>query len=153
MISGLTSEEETKIPSTRKCIHCEHEKSIDDFYVRKDGKRNNVCRQCHVAKTLECRNRHEEPNRSRRLVYERYRLLVMTKLGSKCACCGETERGFLTLDHISGGGNEHKRSVGRGISFWRSVHNEGCPTDKYRILCYNCNCARGALGYCPHERS
>jgi hypothetical protein len=26
----------------------------------------------------------------------------------KCVCCGETERDFLTLDHINGGGGQHR---------------------------------------------
>lgn len=28
---------------------------------------------------------------------------------------------------------------------------QGYPKDRYRLLCYNCNCAIGARGYCPHK--
>lgn len=76
--------------------------------------------------------------------------LVLSHYGAYCKCCMETRREFLTVDHINGGGNEHRRSLkGAHINRWLVVNNfpEG-----FRILCYNCNCARGYCGYCPHER-
>ena len=34
--------------------------------------------------------------------------------GYVCVCCGETRRIFLTLDHINGGGTNHRKKVGGG---------------------------------------
>ena len=79
---------------------------------------------------------------------------VLDHYGAVCACCGEKERAFLTLDHVAGGGNEWRRSVrahernGRGLYRWIQKH--GYP-DVFRVLCMNCNMARGYYGYCPHE--
>lgn len=75
---------------------------------------------------------------------------VLAKLGGKCACCGETRDEFLTVDHIHGGGNKH-RTNSDGY-FYRVLLRTGLPESEYRVLCYNCNCARGHRGYCPHER-
>lgn len=75
---------------------------------------------------------------------------VLNHYGNKCACCGEYRIEFLTIDHINGGGNKHRKEIGRGGSSlykWLEYHNfpEG-----YRVLCFNCNCSIGCFGYCPH---
>jgi hypothetical protein len=31
------------------------------------------------------------------------------------------------------------------------LRDNGWP-EGYRVLCHNCNSARGLYGYCPHER-
>jgi hypothetical protein len=82
------------------------------------------------------------------------RLKVIEAYGSECACCGETEPAFLTLDHINGGGNKHRMEVcgnASTASFYTWVIRNGFPRDILRLLCYNCNCARAYVGYCPHE--
>jgi hypothetical protein len=35
---------------------------------------------------------------------------VIAAYGGRCACCGEFERDFLTLDHVNNDGAEHRRS-------------------------------------------
>ena len=70
-----------------------------------------------------------------------------------CECCGELQIEFLTLDHIYGDGAKHKKSLGIGKGSSGGVYGDlikkGFP-EGYRVLCYNCNCALGFLGYCPH---
>lgn len=68
----------------------------------------------------------------------------------KCACCGETEIAFLALDHINGGGNKHRREVGRSITYW-AFHNN-FPKG-LQVLCHNCNMAKHHLGTCPHKNN
>ncbi len=69
-----------------------------------------------------------------------------------CECCGENIIGFLTIDHIHGGGTKHRaqKGVPSGTEFYRWLKKQNYPQG-YRVLCYNCNCAHGALGFCPHE--
>ncbi len=74
---------------------------------------------------------------------------------NRCACCGEQERDFLTLDHVAG--NSNKTSVALGIPraganlyFWlaRNSFPHG-----YQILCMNCNMSKGKHGgICAHKR-
>lgn len=67
-------------------------------------------------------------------------------------CCGEGNVEFLTLDHIEGNGHaERLANPRRGVQFYGWLIRQGYPKG-YRILCFNCNCARGIHGYCPHER-
>jgi radical SAM protein with 4Fe4S-binding SPASM domain len=32
------------------------------------------------------------------------------------------------------------------------LKNNNYPKDLFRLLCHNCNMARGCYGYCPHEK-
>lgn len=68
--------------------------------------------------------------------------------GGRCACCGESNAHFLTVDHISGRGDEPYRLSGKRL--WQDLKRKGWPTDNYQLLCFNCNCAKGAYGQCPH---
>lgn len=70
--------------------------------------------------------------------------------GAKCNCCGESELQFLTIDHIHGGGRKHRRQIGQGKTIYSWLKNNGYPVG-YQVLCYNCNCAKGFYGECPHE--
>lgn len=69
----------------------------------------------------------------------------------KCACCGETEPKFLSIDHINGGGlQERMANGGRGATgFYLSLKRRGYP-EGYQVLCHNCNQAKGHYGACPH---
>lgn len=73
--------------------------------------------------------------------------------GQVCACCGETEEAFLTIDHVDGGGNQHRKGLRNrgGSNFYEWLRKNGFPPG-YQVLCMNCNFAKGQLGYCPHQR-
>jgi hypothetical protein len=80
---------------------------------------------------------------------------VIDNLGGKCACCGETMREFLTVDHVNGDGSEHRKALSgnsrsSSIQIYREIRRLGYPRDRFRVLCFNCNCAIGCWGYCPH---
>lgn len=80
------------------------------------------------------------------------RVKIRERYGKACVCCGESASELLTLDHIGGGGNKHRKSLGvGGVQFYLWLIKRGLP-DGYRTLCFNCNAARGAYGYCPHEK-
>lgn len=81
------------------------------------------------------------------------RRLVLNHYGNgspACVCCGESLIQFLCLDHIEGGGNQHRAQVGGGTSFYAWIVKNNFPAG-FRVLCHNCNFARGAYGQCPHE--
>ena len=74
----------------------------------------------------------------------------------ECACCGETEVVFLAIDHISGGGNIHRRKIdpdgkigGNGFGYW--LKKNGWPKG-FQVLCFNCNWAK-SHGGCPHNKN
>lgn len=67
----------------------------------------------------------------------------------QCCCCGEREVKFLSIDHVNGGGNIHRRESGiTNLAHW--LVSQGFPLG-YQTLCHNCNMAKGFYGSCPHE--
>ena len=67
-----------------------------------------------------------------------------------CECCYEDNLEFLTIDHIKGGGTEHRKETGWGARFYFWLKRGGFP-EGYRVLCYNCNCSAKITGVCPHK--
>lgn len=81
--------------------------------------------------------------------------IVFNHYGHKCMCpggCDITASEHLTVDHINGGGNRHRKEVGVGMAFYQWMIRKNFPPG-FRILCYNCNCGRAHQGQCPHEIS
>lgn len=68
----------------------------------------------------------------------------------KCACCEEFHAEFLCIDHINGGGEQHRKQVGQGAKIYLWLIKNNFPTG-FRVLCYNCNASFGHYGYCPHK--
>ena len=71
-------------------------------------------------------------------------------LWNKCACCGETQREFLTIDHINENGAAHRKEVGKGKTIYKFIIKNNFPND-LQILCFNCNWGKYVNdGVCPH---
>ena len=95
----------------------------------------------------------EDPNYKQHYVryHAKLRMSVLQAYGQQCECCGEKEPLFLTIDHINGGGNVHRKIVGGGFPMYRWLKKQGFPKG-YRVLCFNCNCGRQLNGgVCPHK--
>ena len=72
-----------------------------------------------------------------------------------CVCCGQSERDFLTLDHIDGDGNKITREQGiprAGTSLYMWLFRNGFPKG-YQIVCVNCNMSKAKHGRCVHQMS
>lgn len=70
------------------------------------------------------------------------RLEVLTHYGNdecRCVQCGESRLACLTIDHIDGHGEEHRRSIGnkRGSNFWKWLKDNEYPKG-FQTLCLNC---------------
>lgn len=79
--------------------------------------------------------------------------IVIEHYGGKCACCGETEISFLTMDHVNGGGNQHRKEIFNGNkhgNIYPWLITNGFPSD-FQILCWNCNLSKAFLGQCAHK--
>jgi len=89
---------------------------------------------------------------NRKIRAHKRRKLVINHYGGKCACCGETQFEFLTIDHKNNDGAKHKRALKSkdtsALCKW--IIDNNFP-DYLQVLCYNCNCAKGVYGSCPHS--
>lgn len=75
------------------------------------------------------------------------KLKFLDMYGNACVCCGETIPDLLTIEHKLG---QIRKTKETGTVAYRKAIQKYSP-DLYEILCWNCNCARGQLGYCPHN--
>ena len=95
------------------------------------------------TRCISCKTRH---NKSGVKVLANKRIKAFEAYGGpRCNCCGEEEVKFLTLDHING--LEGKPRTAH-IASWLAQNNY---PEGYQVLCYNCNCAKGFFGMCPHQ--
>lgn len=93
-------------------------------------------------------------DRARSLTYRRkLKAAALARYGTACQCCHEDNPAFLTLDHINGDGNTHRRALFganiSGTSFYKKLRQAGWP-DGLQTLCWNCNMAKAHYGICPH---
>jgi hypothetical protein len=154
-------DETTILKQCRKCGAC---KSLTKEYFRRTqagtGWRG-ACRECeraacreygktrnHAAYLKQWKAKYpekvEEYRRRAREQARQYRRKVLLVYGEgvlACACCGENFEEFLTLDHINGGGTEHRKIL-KGVNFYMDLRRNGYPDRHlYRVLCSNCNSA------------
>ncbi len=117
-------------------------------------KANGVCVscQCRPAESghASCDLCFEKTRTTGKAIRSRYRKDVMGHYGGECACCGESEDEFLSIDHKDNDGAKHRRVV-NGSRLYRWLMKNDYPGN-FQILCMNCNWAKGRYGMCPHER-
>lgn len=81
--------------------------------------------------------RYYEANRDKTREREhQVRAKVLEYYGTACACCCGIDH--LEIDHINGGGKEHREEVGRSTTFYLWLIKEGFP-DGFQTLCRSCN--------------
>src|SRR3972149_7809370 len=116
--------------------------SYKEWYAKNKDKKNAYDKQWRKDNAERVRERQR--NR-----FIRLRLEVLSRDSQgvpRCACCGETENQFLSIDHINGKGKEDRSDTGG--NFYMRLKREGFPQGLYQILCYNCNLSKGFYGAC-----
>lgn len=111
-----------------------------------------IARRAYLKYMSQPTNRVKERARTTEL-RRKLRQEFMDAYGSECACCGLRDTRFLTLDHVRGDGAKKRKEGDRWhYSVFARLRKQGWPAqDDYQILCFNCNCAKGRGGLCPHQ--
>lgn len=125
-----------KLRAQGRCECCAKEKDRPD---------KTCCKKCRATRRIYNIVRNRE-----------LKQLVIDAYGGKCACCGEKLFEFLCIEHSRNDGAKQRRELkyGTGRDFYLWLSKRGFPKDLgLEILCFNCNCARGSYGYCPHGKS
>lgn len=155
----------------RKKTHClrGHEFTMVNTYMSKTGNYR-MCKACQKIRRETNRERiretarksyHKHKNEYRLLrrigaktYLQRVKQTVLTYYGNgnlSCACCGEKEIRFLTLDHVIQIGRKNMNQTQRGHNLYRYLIKNKFPSG-YQTLCFNCNSGRALnKGICPHK--
>ena len=93
-----------------------------------------------------------EVEKTRRL-HHATKEMVFSHYGWHCACCGEKERAFLSIDHVNNDGYKERAAGGSSSArLYRRIKNKGFPST-YQVLCMNCNFGKRMNdGICPHKQ-
>ena len=152
----------------RTCTKCGETKIEQDFYVRKSARRSGElhteCKSCIKTRSHSRyhSDKHDDICAKGRAYGARRRKQVKEAVfafygGYVCACCGETERAFLTLDHVANDGATFRRENfggqgrGAGVLTYDWLVRHGFPSG-YQVLCANCQTGkRMNHGVCPHQ--
>lgn len=140
------------------CESCESYKDEKDFAKKIKSK----CKDCYNQYLTEYNRKFkkENPEKAKRqltLGYARKRKLRNKILSyysrgtMRCEICKEWRPEFLSIDHINGDGNEHRKSVSTA-NLWAWIVKNNFPENMFRVLCNNCNTSSGYHGVNPHER-
>lgn len=129
------------------CRKCNREKPLAKFRIRRGSGGqcciDNICKACRG-----------------KMLYARYKLQMLEAFGWKCSCCGVEHPYFLTLEHVNGGRHFYGKRYGReGKQYQQSntyveiarAKADNWDRTKWECLCWNCNCAKGKYGQCPHR--
>ena len=129
----------------KRCLICER-KRRKEFYER------HIEKERQTALSRYWKNR-DTIRQSQKLYYNAIKHEVFMHYGGyTCKCCGEKEKEFLTIDHIDGGGNQHRKAMGgRGTYIYNWIRKNDFPS-MFQVLCYNCNLAKARNNnVCPHQ--
>lgn len=158
---------------THSCSRCKADKPYDEFYskgiTRRQGwrgvdgvTRTSWCKACFRAKTADWRANNATPEWKRKGLLQkkdsnrRLKDAVFGAYGGyRCACCGETERAFLSIDHVKNDGAKMRREVlgsrlASGSRTYRWLKQHNFPAG-YQVLCMNCQWGKRLTGVCPHQ--
>ena len=138
----------------KHCTSCDEEltKSNSKEYNTLHGKYK--CNACIKILSANKYVKNAEKIRQQQKTYEKNnKQKVIDNYGGKCICCGEFTFEFLTIDHINNDGAEKRKTTnqGTGGKLYRWLIRHGFPKEGYQLLCFNCNCAKGFYGCCPHN--
>jgi hypothetical protein len=106
-----------------------------------------MCEKCHQAKLKGNRKRQKTPhgreiaNKASEAYKLRVKMEVLSHYSPSLTCqkCGFPHLKALTIDHINGGGNEHRRKIGvrNSHEFYKWIVANNYPVD-LQVLCMNC---------------
>lgn len=123
----------------KTCILCKEIKSIELFgkHKKSAGGIRSYCKNCANIKNAKWRKTHTGPVESIRL--KRKKMIVAHYTNNKMCCsrCGFSDITALSVDHINGDGNKHRKEIeSSGLHRWLIKNN--MPIG-FQILCMNCN--------------
>lgn len=128
-------------------------KNSEKLIIKNREYRKNNKEKCHkYSKEYNKMNKNIISDKGKARRHE-LRKEIINIYGGRCVCCGEDNICFLTIDHVHNNGAKERKEQGNrgGHAFYLWLKKKGFPKEDYCIMCWNCNCAKGIYGECPHK--
>lgn len=155
-------------PGLKKtCTKCGQLKLLTEFCTDPRGtdRRSSHCSPCNtdygkarllrdperersITRAADKRRRRENPgkaNAKARRLTRKIQDEVFSHYGAVCACCGTPYN--LSIDHVNGGGTEHRKQFGSNNGFYYWLKRSGWP-EGFQTLCLPCNTSKGRGSHC-----
>lgn len=146
MVKRLYNSREERL-AARRALYASRRKTVSEYESKR--RRANPERTKQNRRRAHCRYLAK----LRAEVFSRYG-------GPRCACCGEANPMFLSLDHINNDGAQHRREIAgknrgggwqNGWLFYVWLRRNNYPPLALQVLCFNCNLGKWKnRGTCPH---
>ena len=134
------------------CERCRGLRRKAQIRKRETRNKKGCCANCNETMPFDreatlcvsCMGKVSERSRLRR---KKIRQGVVEMYGGSCEECGEDHPATLSLHHVNGDGNKHRRELGiksqASITIWRHVYNAhkngGGVGYALQLLCFNCH--------------
>lgn len=130
---------------TKHCGKCGEDLPTSKFYKNRSTPTGyaRTCKSCHKIESQAYRHKHADIIYQKELANKnKIKLEVFTHYcdGTPvCKHCGFSDIRALSIDHINGGGRQHRNEIKRncGTDFYRWLRDNNHP-DGFQVLCYNC---------------
>lgn len=140
-----------QVSNTRICLTCREREQewyrAAGTHTTKTRRLSGLCTDCGLVPPRSDGTKCQSCSDIQRTKDIAYRLAIKTEVldhyGGECHECHESCLTFLSIDHIDGGGRQHRNElgIGRGHQFYLWLRKNQYPTN-FRTLCFNCNCRR-----------
>jgi len=130
------------------CFNCNLRKSILRDRIGTLTKNYKKCATCSSMKDtsfFKCHSKHQDGRYYECRSCTRNRVIslkavAITKVGmNKCSSCDEHDLITLTFDHVNEDGHLSRQHDGLGEVLYRRVINGTVDTNRFQVLCLNCN--------------
>jgi hypothetical protein len=109
-----------------------------------------TCRTKHNQGQIKLRTKSEAVRNREKNNYRKLREETIIAYGGICVCCGQDHIPYLQLDHVLGGGSEHRKALGlTSTSYFYWLKRNNYP-DLIQLLCANCHNAKTTYNECKH---
>ncbi len=137
--SEFTRNKNTSDGLEYRCRSCKNAYMAERGYAKKYYQKNRE-RMLSVSKQWHVTNK-ERYLQGRKAYNHRNKIDAFTAYGGvRCEICGLTDPDVLAIDHIGGGGQEHRERIGimSGVTFYIRLRKNNYPPG-FRVLCHNDN--------------
>lgn len=135
-------------PTTYFCISCNQQKPLECFQVIHVDKYDmdvvvKKCNECETKKN----NKQAISNRTKKI---KVRIKMLSLLGGKCVCCGESNWWNLTTDHIKPIRSKKRTTL---YGQFNQFIQDPSSLNNFQCLCFGCNASKNDDDCCKLDHN